>query len=122
MMDDKEHQWHDFPELPNLTMLPWLVWALVIVLAIGGALYAGRAVAEPMFQVRQGDVVITLHSEECTLKEVSNLPNRATWTEGGKVFEGCFGIQPAMKAVMMFFTDKSVAVAPASIFTRIVGA
>lgn len=78
--------------------------------------------AEPVYQLSQGGVVITLHSEGCALKEVSNLPHRATWTENGKVYEGCFGVQPAMQAVMMYFTDRSVAVAPASIFQKVTGA
>lgn len=100
-----------------LRLAGWVVFAGLVLVGVKSA------VAEPMFQVRQGDVVITLHSEECALKEVSNLPRRATWTEGGKVYEGCFGVQPAMEAVMMYFVgDKSVAVAPVSIFQKVVGA
>lgn len=123
MMDDKEHCYHDFPDMPTLTIIPWVIWAVVVGIAIAGVVYSAKALAEPMYRTEQGGVVITLHSEKCALPEVSNLPNRATWEENGKTYEGCFGVQPAMRAVMLYFvTDRTVAVAPASIFTKVSGA
>lgn len=126
METGKEKEWDDFGHLPNLTMLPWLVWALVIVLAIGGALYAGRAVAEPIARasVNNGQVVILVHSEDCALTNVvSNLPKRATWNEGGKVYEGCVGIQSQAGVAMFYFADdKTVAIVPLQMFQRVVGA
>jgi hypothetical protein len=49
-MDDKEHTYTDgFPRLPfGLTVVPWIIWALIVGFAIGGALYASKAVAQPV--------------------------------------------------------------------------
>ena len=66
-------------------------------------------------------VVITLYSDECTLKgTVSNLPRKATWLEDGKTFEGCFGYVEALGLLMFYFReDKTVAGLPSSVFTKV---
>ena len=125
MTDEKEHQWHDFPKMPNLTILPWVMWAALIGLAVGLVLHAGQVRADPIAQavVNNGQVVITVHSEDCALKEVvSNLPKRATWVEGGKTFEGCVGVSPIGVAMLYFREDKSVAAVPLEMFERVSGA
>lgn len=79
------------------------------------------ALAEPMVQMTQGDVKVVIYTEDCTLKNVvSNLPKRATWTEKGKVYEGCAGSNPDMGLVMLYFKeDKSVAAVPMQAFVRV---
>ena len=67
-----------------------------------------------------GDVKITLTDEPCALMAmVSNLRNRATWTEAGKVTEGCWATGRGL--VMLFFADRSVVTVPAQAFHRVSG-
>ena len=83
---------------------------------------ASSVYGEPTHRTSVQGVVITLHSEKCALKEVANLPRRATWVENGKVFEGCVGYVEALGVLMFFFKDdKSVAVIPADAFSKVTG-
>lgn len=97
-----------------------------VVLAVIAVLWMKQAKAEPMAQasVNQGQVVITLYTEDCALTNVvTNLPKRATWKEGGKVYEGCVGVQPQAGVAMLYFAgDKTVAVVPLQLFARVTGA
>jgi hypothetical protein len=79
--------------------------------------------AEPQYRAEVQGVVITLHSEECQIKDVvSNLPRRATWLERGKTFEGCFGFVEQMQLLMFYFKDdKTVAGMPAGMFSKVTG-
>lgn len=122
----EEHEWHDgFPVLPRgMTVLPWLMWAVILSTVIL-ALWAGKVYAEPMAvaNVNGGQVVIMVYTDDCNLKDtVINLPKRATWTEGGKTFEGCVGVQPEAGVAMFYFDDKTVAIVPLQIFARATGA
>ena len=94
--------------------LLWLLAALVILVPM-------PANAEPRYMASSGDVTITLYTDKCELKEVSNLPYKATWQEGAKVFQGCFGINGEAGVVMFYFTDKSVAAAPVGMFKPVQG-
>lgn len=77
--------------------------------------------AEPLFRVTTPDgVVITLHKDKCELKEVVNLPQHATWDEKGKTYTGCWGFNP-IGVVMLYFSDKTVGVIPASAFSKVAG-
>lgn len=73
----------------------------------------------PLFRAEDGGAIVTLHSEPCALKEVINLKHRATWIEKGKVSEGCWGAREGI--VLMYFDDKTVAIAPAQAFERVTG-
>lgn len=102
-------------------------WGRVSALAVIGAavlamiLYPMRAAAEPLFQAGDANIKITLHSEPCALKEyVSNLPQRATWEEKGKQFEGCWGHNRGL-VIFYFHEDRSVGHAPATAFERVIG-
>ena len=77
--------------------------------------------AAPQYLASSGDVTITLYSDKCELKEVSNLPFKATWQEKGQVFQGCFGINGEAGVVMFYFTDKTVAAAPVGMFKPVQG-
>lgn len=68
-----------------------------------------------------GGATITLTDEPCAIAEVSNLPLRATWAQGGQVFEGCFSVHPAGIVILYFAGDKTVAIAPRSAFQRLSG-
>ena len=77
--------------------------------------------AEPLYQAFSEDntVEILLHKEPCALSAIANLPRRATWTEKGKVTEGCFGAMAGL--VLLYFADKTVTVIPSAQFQRVIG-
>jgi hypothetical protein len=54
--------------------------------------------------------------------EVSNLPGRATWTQDGKVFEGCYGLDMDLGLVVAYFqSDRTVVNLPQFLFERVTG-
>ena len=69
MTDDKEHQWHDFDELPRLTILPWIIWAAIILAVI----FTTKALADPVFKETGNDgrpVSLRLSDKPCTSEKV----------------------------------------------------
>ena len=102
----------------NETVFPLPAWFVLIVTLLFGC--PNSASAEPLFRVSHEGVVITLHNDKCEMSEVSNLPHFATWEEKGKSFKGCWGFHP-LGVVMLYFTDKTVAVVPASAFAKVIG-
>lgn len=66
-------------------------------------------------------LVISVTDEACTLKQVSNLPFRATWRDGRKVYEGCYSVFAEGQAVAAYFDDGSVAVIPVAAFKPVTG-
>ena len=79
-------------------------------------------IARPMVQASVQGIVITVHSEDCELKNVvSNLPKKATWVENGKTFEGCAGASPLGVLMFYFHGDKTVAAVPADLFVPVTG-
>lgn len=64
---------------------------------------------------------VTLYSDKCARAEIANLPLRATWTENGKVIEGCFGVSP-FGLLVFWFSDKTVFDIPVEYFKRVTGA
>ena len=90
----------------------WL--ALLLALVIGGAVVVAHA--EPVAEARSETTRIVLHSDKCALKEVANLPRRATWEEGGKVYEGCWGGRPDSGMVLAYFSDRTVVAIPLQVF------
>lgn len=76
--------------------------------------------ATPIAKFTGGNVSITLHDEACTLKaEITNLPKRAVWLEGGKEVEGCFGVIGAFGMVSLYFSDKTATAMPVQLFERV---
>lgn len=68
-----------------------------------------------VFAIAESDgLVVALTDEPCSLPEVTNLPRRATWTEGGKTFEGCWGAMSGVVAA--YFSDRTIAVMPVDRF------
>ena len=116
-MDDKE--WDDFPrQMPGLTVIPWLIWVLVILMVV----MVTKAFAGPIAEgAGDNGAKITLYNDPCKLKEITNLANRATWNEKGKVWEGCFGIHP-YGVVLAYFNDGTVVIMPVDIFKQVSGA
>ena len=79
--------------------------------------------AQPMFTAKDGGgAVVTFFNDECELKgEVTNLPYKATWTEKGKVFQGCWGLSGDKSQFMGYFDDKSVVAVPVQMLERVTG-
>ena len=86
-----------------------------------GALYAGRVYAEGApFQAIAGKVTITVYDQPCThVDQITNLPNRATWQEDGKVFDGCVGVISELGVAMFWFNDRTIAVVPLQMFHKV---
>lgn len=102
----------------RLTVLPWLLWALIIVASIWAV---KKVSAAPLFTAETGEARITLHDDACTVKSVSNLKQRATWNEKGKHYEGCWAVHPA-GVILAYFDDGAVVLIPISAFARVSGA
>ncbi len=95
-------------------------FAIVLVAVACTAIIVTKAHAEPVYRAAAPDgIFITLHDEACALEGVVNLKRRATWTEGGKTFEGCWGARIDMGVVVAFFSDKTVVVIPLQAFQRV---
>lgn len=121
MLDDP---YGDKQEVVGVKQLPaWVVrLALVVAIGLGLILVAATAQAEPIYVASQGGIKITLYNDKCELSEVSNLPLKATWEEGGKLYQGCFALNPQMGVVAAYFReDRSVAVIPSNVFQRVTG-
>ena len=117
MSQEKEY----FARFPKL-MVPSPIWAVVFGLILAGALYAGKALSAPRFVATDGTTSITLHDEPCELKEVvTNLPYKATWVEGDKIIQGCWGAWVNDQRVLAYFGDKTVALIPFSVLSKVQG-
>src|SRR5687767_14765153 len=99
------------------TVFPLPLWFVLIVTLLFGC-WPNRLNAEPLYRASDGSVSVTLHSEACKLDAVKNLPKRATWSEKGKTYEGCYQI--AGQFVVMYFEDRTVGLAPSEAFARVV--
>lgn len=76
--------------------------------------------AEPVMEASEDGVRIVLHNDKCALKEIANLPYKAVWHEKGQEVEGCWGGRPDAGAVIFYFADKTVALAPIQKFKRVI--
>ena len=88
-------------------------------LAASLILYVGQGRAAPVAEAGGEGVRVLLTDEPCALPAVANLKNRATWTEAGKVTEGCWAAGRGL--VMLYFADKTVVAVPAQAFSRTTG-
>ena len=71
--------------------------------------------AQPVAELKQDDVTVSLYSEPCALAAVKNLPYRAQWREAGGSFEGCYTVQH-QTIVVLYFDDRMVITAPLRVF------
>lgn len=104
----------------NVLKLSTFVLVLATTFPILGTIFPNLVHANPIAEIREGGIIVTLTDEPCVLKEfVTNLPFRSTWTENGKTVEGCAG--GMMGAIVAWYSDKTVAFFPMSAFTRVQG-
>lgn len=93
---------------------------LLVILIVVAAVGAAAAFGAPIYEGRGETVTVTLTDEPCTVAAVSNLPRRATWTERGKVFEGCYEMVGGV--VVMYFAEyRTVILAPRGAFQPVSG-
>lgn len=94
-----------------------VLFFFLVFLFLVGSVFAG-----PMYEAKgEEGIRVVIHSEPCALKEVTNLPKRATWHEKGQVTEGCAGSTPEGFA-LFYWADKTVVQIHRSMFIRVVGA
>lgn len=98
----------------------WAGWLILVVAAIVGVLWLSSAQAEPIYRAEANDAVVVLHDDPCAQDAVVNLKKRATWTEKGKTFEGCWGVT-TFGVVVMYFDDKTVSAIPVPVFVKVQG-
>lgn len=94
--------------------------AALLVLLLAGC--AAAAHATSLVEAQAGDVRIILTDEPCALPAITNLPLRATWTENGKVSQGCFAVRPEAGVVVLYFDDKTAVAIPIDLFKRVTSA
>lgn len=80
-----------------------------------------NAYADPLYQAAADNAIIVLHNDKCTLTQVKNLPHRVTWTEGGKVTEGCWIGRPDSGVVVAYFADLTAVAIPIPMFAKVTG-
>ena len=92
-----------------------LALAAVVFLAL-----PGTAEAKPVFTASQGDVTLTLFTDECQFRGTVDMPLKATWTQKGETLEGCLLLRPDLEMVLFYFpSDKSVFAVPMSAFQKV---
>jgi hypothetical protein len=94
---------------------------LSICVLILGTLVPSLSRAEPVFQAGDGKTTVVLYNDPCAEPAVTNLPHRATWTEGPKVIEGCWVLAANIGLVVTYFADKTVVLIPAEGFRKVQG-
>lgn len=101
-----------------MLILDWRIWLVAVI----ATLYVTTANAEPVFSASVDGAKVVLHSEKCALAEITNLPFRAQWIEGNKVYEGCWTPpHPQVGVVVAYFADKTAIGVPAQMFRKVVG-
>lgn len=121
MMNWAEHEQEQQPT--RKTVAPyWAVGAAILLgVALAGALWSGRAYSDPIFKAENEGVAITLYDEPCELAAVSNLPFKAVWIEKGKTFQGCWGARTEVGLVVAYFDDRTVGLIPIQALKKVVG-
>jgi len=102
-------------------MSRWEVGMIVLIVVLGLAIFAGKASAEPIYKASAEGTTITLHTADCKMPAVKNLPKRAVWEEGGVKTEGCYGPHPQFPVVVFYFSDRTVVIVPVQLFQRVTG-
>jgi len=104
---------------PHDTIFPLPIWFVIAASILFGC---PSASAEPQYRASvTGGAAIILHSEQCALKEVSNLPHRATWEQPGKASEGCWGHNGDGIVLIYFLSDRTIVHIPSAYFERVQG-
>jgi hypothetical protein len=95
----------------------WLTWFLAIVffIVLGLSLEARGA---NLFAIELEDTVINITDDPCSVKAVNNLPQRAYRTEGGKIIEGCAGMN-VFGYISIYFEDGSVLALPNALLKQL---
>lgn len=98
----------------NLTKLLWIALATILI----GYMISPSANAHSIASATLGKTSVTLYTEPCTLKAITNLPQKAVWTEEGKQFEGCWA-PTQFDVVITYWDDSTVALTPFAAFVKV---
>jgi len=80
-------------------------------------LFSAAVQGAPVASGEADGVKVVLFNDPCEHKDVvSNLPYKATWTEKGVTYTGCYGMSPLRLIMSWFKEDKTVAVFPLQFF------
>ena len=77
------------------------------------------AFAEPLAKAQSGGTQVMLYTDPCTLPAVVNLPNRAEWIDGSKMFEGCWSTDIIPGFVILYFSDRFIVAIPVRALTEV---
>lgn len=99
-----------------MTKLP--LWFVVLVYL---TCWPSAVLSTPVYSAEADGARIVLTDEDCKLDAVKNLKYRATWTEKGKEFEGCWSARVDAGVVMAYWADKTVVVIPIQAFEKVTG-
>jgi hypothetical protein len=103
--------------MSEFVKLPWYVTFFIFATCWPAAVFS-----KPVMAAYTDSGVITIHSEPCALKSVTNLPARATWVSGQGTFEGCAGMVKELGIVLMYFNgSNSVEVLLSGSFSKVTG-
>lgn len=103
-------------------ILPKWMWVVLIVAALAATLYAGKVFGKPIYEADNGEVKVTLFDDPCELTDqIKNLRYKATWTEKGQVFRGCWSPIPQLKMIHVYFEDKTVGLIPVNALQQVHG-
>jgi hypothetical protein len=105
-------------EPEDFTIVPIPLWIALLVALLFS--WPSIANADPLYVAEVNGIKITLYSEPCELKEVTNLKLKATWVEKGKVSQGCWAATQ-FGVVVAYFDDKTVATIPVQAFEKVLG-
>lgn len=103
--------------------VPFAIRAVIVAVVgvVSFFLLLDAARAEAIASASQGTVTVTLTNEPCKLDAVKNLPYRAEWRDGAKVFQGCFNVWPG-GYILAYFDDRTAALIPVQEFRPVGGA
>ena len=99
----------------------WLRAAFLLLVGFLLLLAVLPAKAGALYKTDQEGFSITLYSDPCEMREVTNLKWRAMWIEDGKKIEGCWAPWQPFGVIGAYFADKTVAVIPIEVFEKVQG-
>lgn len=95
------------------------LWRLLLLMVFFiGMMVVSVASAQAIYRVDDGNMSIVLYMDPCKLPEITNLKNRAVWTEKGVDTEGCWGVTQ-WQQVILYFKDRTATAVPQQFFVRV---
>jgi parallel beta-helix repeat protein len=121
-VDERRKRMARLPPMPNLTVLPWLVWGVIVGLVIAALFYSVQAARRPA--VQHDSRWRHHHAHGRALRGCGDHEPAVPGDVGreGQAFEGCWAPHRELQVVIAYFDDKTVALIPIQAFVKVVGA